>query len=49
MRKRTEVPGLGPVTVERILQRRKKGKVRSLADVGRVGVRLEKAGKYLVF
>jgi predicted DNA-binding helix-hairpin-helix protein len=43
------VPGLGPVTVERILERRKAGRIRSIEDVGKVGVRLEKARKYLVF
>jgi predicted DNA-binding helix-hairpin-helix protein len=43
------VPGLGPVTVKRILQRRKEGRIRCIEDVGKVGVRLAKAGKYLVF
>ena len=43
------VPGLGPVTVERILQRRKQARIRRIEDVGSVGVRLAKAGRYLVF
>ena len=43
------VPGLGPVTVKRILKRRKAGRIRSIEDMGRVGGRLQKAGKYLVF
>jgi predicted DNA-binding helix-hairpin-helix protein len=44
-----KVPGLGPVTVKRILQRRKAGRVRRVDDIGKVGVRLEKARKHLVF
>jgi predicted DNA-binding helix-hairpin-helix protein len=43
------VPGLGPVTVKRILQQRKLGRINSVEDVGKVGVRLEKARKYLIF
>ena len=43
------VPGLGPVTVKRILKRRKAGRIRSIEDMGRVGGRLQKAEKYLVF
>jgi len=43
------VPGLGPVTVKRILERRKESRLMSIEDVGKVGVRLEKASKYLVF
>jgi len=43
------VPGLGPVTVKRILERRKKGRIRCIEDVGKVGVRLEKARKCLAF
>jgi predicted DNA-binding helix-hairpin-helix protein len=44
-----KVPGLGPVTVKRILERRKERRVRRMEDIGKVGVRLEKARKYLVF
>jgi len=43
------VPGLGPVTVKRILERRKQGRIRSMDDVGKVGVRLKKAGEYVTF
>lgn len=44
------VPGLGPTTVNTILAQRKQGqKVRALADLGRVGKRLQKAANYLVF
>ncbi|MHC4640570.1 MAG: radical SAM protein [Planctomycetota bacterium] len=43
------VPGLGPVTVRRILERRKQANLRRIEDVGKVGVRLQKAGKYLAF
>jgi predicted DNA-binding helix-hairpin-helix protein len=43
------VPGLGSVTVKRILQRRKQGWIRHIKDVGKVGVRLKKASEYLVF
>ena len=43
------VPGLGPVTVKRILQQRKQSHIRSIEDVGKAGVRLEKAKKYLTF
>ncbi|HUW20986.1 MAG TPA: radical SAM protein [Sedimentisphaerales bacterium] len=43
------VPGLGPVTVRRILQQREQARIRSIEDIGKVGHRLEKAGKYLVF
>ena len=43
------VPGLGPVTVNRILQLRREQRLRSLDQIGRVGVRLQKAGQYLVF
>jgi predicted DNA-binding helix-hairpin-helix protein len=43
------VPGIGPVTVKRILERRKQGRLGSIEDVGKAGVRLEKARKYLSF
>jgi predicted DNA-binding helix-hairpin-helix protein len=43
------VPGLGPVTVKRILQQRKKHRVNRIEDVGKVGLRLKKASKYLTF
>jgi predicted DNA-binding helix-hairpin-helix protein len=43
------VPGLGPVTVKRILERRKQQCIRRMEDIGRMGVRLRKAKKYLSF
>ncbi len=44
------VPGLGPVTVKRVIDRRKEGhRARRLADNGRVGKLLRKAGPYLRF
>ena len=43
------VPGLGPITVRQILERRKKRRIRCIEDVGKVGARLEKARKYLAF
>jgi len=44
-----KVPGLGPVTVKRILERRKQGRLNSIRDVGKPGTRLNKALEYLVF
>ena len=35
--------------VTRILQQRKSTRIRRIEDVGKVGLRLEKAKKYLVF
>jgi len=43
------VPGLGPVTVKRILEQRKSGRIRHIEDVGKMDSRLQKARKYLVF
>ncbi len=43
------VPGLGPVTVQRILKLRREERLRTIEDIGRAGVRLKKAGKYLTF
>ncbi len=43
------VPGLGPVTVNRILEQRKTGRIRYIEDVGKVGVRLKKAKQFLTF
>ncbi len=43
------VPGLGPVTIKAILERRRELRVSSIEDLGKVGVRLEKASKYVVF
>ena len=43
------VPGLGPLTVSRILQTRRAGRLGRLEDIGRVGSRLRKASVYLTF
>ncbi len=43
------VPGLGPLTVKRILEQRKSARIRRIEDVGKAGLRLEKARAYLVF
>jgi len=43
------VPGIGPVTAKRIVEQRKQRRLARVEDVGKVGVRLEKARKYLVF
>ncbi len=43
------VPGLGPVTVNRILNLRRQNRLSSIYDIGKIGARLEKAGKYLTF
>jgi len=43
------VPGLGPITVKRILQQRKQRRIKTIEDVGKTGVRLKKAKKYLTF
>jgi predicted DNA-binding helix-hairpin-helix protein len=43
------VPGLGPLTVARIVQTRRTQRIARLEDIGRVGVRLRKAAPYLVF
>ena len=43
------VPGLGSITVSRILKRRKQARLRSIDDIGKAGVRLQKAAAYLAF
>jgi len=43
------VPGLGPVTVKRILKRRREQRLRRLEDIGRPGALLRKAAGYLTF
>ncbi len=43
------VPGLGPVSVDRILERRRISRLRGIEDIGRVGVLLRKAENYLSF
>jgi predicted DNA-binding helix-hairpin-helix protein len=44
-----KVPGIGPITVRKILQRRKQGRLTSLHDIARYSATLGKAEKYLVF
>lgn len=43
------VPGLGPTTVESILNKRKVAKISSIDDIGTVNKRILKAAKYLDF
>ena len=43
------VPGLGPLTVSRILKRRQQQRLTQIEDIGKPGLRLKKAQKYLVF
>jgi predicted DNA-binding helix-hairpin-helix protein len=43
------VPGLGPITVNRILKKRRTGKLTRIRDIGKVGVLLGKAQNYLTF
>lgn len=43
------VPGLGPLTVDRIVSQRACRRIRGLEDLGRVGSRLAKARSYLIF
>ena len=43
------VPGLGPVTVKQILKRRRQSRISCIEDIGKAGIRLRKAGKYLAF
>ena len=44
-----KVPGLGPVTVERILNQRQHSRINNIESLGRPNARLRKAEKYLVF
>ncbi|MCL4534329.1 MAG: putative DNA modification/repair radical SAM protein [Bacteroidetes bacterium] len=41
------VPGIGPVSVERILSRRKEGRIRSLDDLRRLGVPAKRAAPFV--
>ncbi len=43
------IPGLGPITVSRILKRRKQAKLQKIEDLGKFNARLQKAQKYLTF
>ncbi len=44
-----KVPGLGPITVKTILERRKQARLTCIEDIGRPGARLQKARQYLKF
>ena len=43
------VPGLGPITVNRILKRRRHTSLRRIEDIDKVGARILKAQKFLIF
>jgi predicted DNA-binding helix-hairpin-helix protein len=43
------VPGLGPVTVGRVLKQRRDGRIRRLDDIGPINARLRRARDYLRF
>jgi predicted DNA-binding helix-hairpin-helix protein len=43
------VPGLGPISVNRILKCRKQGRLQSISDIGKPTKLLRKANEYLIF
>jgi predicted DNA-binding helix-hairpin-helix protein len=43
------IPGLGPITVSRILQQRRQSKIHSIRDIAKPNKRLNKAEKYITF
>jgi predicted DNA-binding helix-hairpin-helix protein len=43
------VPGLGQISVDRILEMRKSAKIQTIADIGKTTSRLVKANEYLAF
>ena len=43
------VPGLGPVTVARVLKRRKQSRLRDIDSIGKWGKRLSKTARYVTF
>jgi predicted DNA-binding helix-hairpin-helix protein len=43
------VPGLGQITVERILESRKSAKIKTISDLGKSTLLLKKANDYLAF
>jgi len=43
------VPGLGQISVKRILELRKSSKIKTISDIGKSTVRLKKANEYLAF
>ncbi|MFC1677465.1 radical SAM protein [Planctomycetota bacterium] len=44
-----KVPGLGPITVNRIIKRRKSAKLRHIQDIAKPGVLLKKAAGYITY
>ncbi len=44
-----KVPGLGPITVNRIIKRRSTAKLRHIQDIGKPGVLLKKAAEYITY
>jgi predicted DNA-binding helix-hairpin-helix protein len=44
-----KVPGLGPITVKRILEHRKQGSLHRIEDIGKAGKLLQKAKEYISF
>ena len=44
-----KVPGLGPITVDHIIKTRKNSMIRGVEQIGKIGLRLKKAEKYLTF
>ena len=44
-----KVPGLGPLTAGRIIQKRKDGPIHRLEEIGPINARLRKAAPYLIF
>jgi predicted DNA-binding helix-hairpin-helix protein len=44
-----KVPGLGPITVKKIIEMRKQGRINKIEDIGKAGARLEKARNFLTF
>jgi predicted DNA-binding helix-hairpin-helix protein len=44
-----KVPGLGPITVKKILEMRKEGRIHRIEDLGKTGARFEKARNFLTF
>lgn len=43
------VPGLGPVTAKRIIERRRTARLSRIEDIGKPSARLTKAAQYLIF
>jgi predicted DNA-binding helix-hairpin-helix protein len=44
-----KIPGLGPITVNRIIKRRKQANIHEIAHIGKPGKLLRKAEKYIAF